>query len=879
VRLGNRLHLGRGRVACFMAAVVVASLGIAAPVSAATGIDVDMQLGRAISGTVSGGGSPVAEVNIDVCPPATPYGGPDCFGGQSVSGGQFRLGGLPEGTWLLRVTPPDYPDENGVIPDVAGGFYAGGSVVPSPVGADVLSTVTGDVSVSVDLPSGGHVAGVVSSTAGPVADVTVTACIVTTFNCVQATSDSAGAYDIPGLETDDYLVRIEVTSGVDLQSGFVAHGGIVRDDTLADVVDVVAGSATTVDVTLPAGRHVSGTISGPAGPLEAADVSACLVPDGFPCYSATSASDGTYTVTGLSQASYYVRIIDAAGALPTVFYRSDGITGNYRDGTPVDVSDADATGIDAAVPAPATLDGTVTRPGGEPAEFALVQACLGSCNDANFYGETDATGAYSVGPLPPGDYVVNLFSQGDVLGGYYTSAGLVELEADAESIPIPAGAAASLDLALAEGASISGSLELSDGTPIVGEISACAGEICQSGSVEDGSFQVNGVRPGTYVISFTPDVGTGYLEGYHATGGLVRSPADATPIVIAATEDETVALVVPAESGAIEGTITGEGAGAVADARVVACASADDCGVADSASDGSYLISGLWPDEYQVKVFGIGDFSTSWYAIGGSVTDESLASFVAVGDGGGGSGNTEPGTNVTVEPVDVGTGSSPVTVTFANVSGAGETSLTILSSGPGAPSGYAFADPPAYFDLSTTAAFSGNVEVCIDYGHVPFQGDESLLRLIHRADETWTDITTSQDPAVDEVCGVTTSLSPFVVATELYPFAGFYAPLANPPTINLAKAGAQLTLKFSLGRDLGMGIVAEDSPLSYPIDCTSSARIGPRSVPEFRLTYETKVSRYSIRWRTERAWSGGCREFEVVLLDGSEHSVLFDFRP
>ncbi|MEQ9569615.1 MAG: PKD domain-containing protein, partial [Longimicrobiales bacterium] len=134
-------------------------------------------------------------------------------------------------------------------------------------------------------------------------------------------------------------------------------------------------------------------------------------------------------------------------------------------------------------------------------------------------------------------------------------------------------------------------------------------------------------------------------------------------------------------------------------------------------------------------------------------------------------GNTRPGTNVAVaNPTDRTTGeASPVTVTFAEVTAAGETTVasgTVGQGGPPAPGGFRLGQPPTFFDVETTASFVGTVEICIDYSGLRF-GNENAIRLMHH-DETsgWEDVTTSRDSSNDIVCGTTSSLSPFLVAEQ-----------------------------------------------------------------------------------------------------------------
>ena len=128
--------------------------------------------------------------------------------------------------------------------------------------------------------------------------------------------------------------------------------------------------------------------------------------------------------------------------------------------------------------------------------------------------------------------------------------------------------------------------------------------------------------------------------------------------------------------------------------------------------------------------------------------------------------NTPPGTNVDVQPVDETTGQpAPVTMTFDEVLTAGDT--TVTSSAPSGnevlPQGFILGDPPVFYDISTTATFAGDVQVCFDYSGLSFTDDQNL-RLFHSSDGiVWFDITTSLDTQNDIICGLTSSFSFFGV--------------------------------------------------------------------------------------------------------------------
>jgi len=152
-----------------------------------------------------------------------------------------------------------------------------------------------------------------------------------------------------------------------------------------------------------------------------------------------------------------------------------------------------------------------------------------------------------------------------------------------------------------------------------------------------------------------------------------------------------------------------------------------------------------------------GDIITATTAI--TLTTEFTPCFV-VAD------NTPVGTNVVVPVEDPVTGDTPVTVTFDNVSGAGNTSLVVAGSGPPPPSGFAFGN--SYFEITSDATFD-SVEVCVTYDDGDIPGEESDLQLLHYNDVTmmWDNTTTSHDMVNNILCGRTDSFSPFMIAADI----------------------------------------------------------------------------------------------------------------
>ena len=252
-------------------------------------------------------------------------------------------------------------------------------------------------------------------------------------------------------------------------------------------------------------------------------------------------------------------------------------------------------------------------------------------------------------------------------------------------------------------------------------------------------------------------------------------------------------------------------------------------------------------------------------------------------------GSTPTGTTVEVEiPVTLpGGGAALVEVTFGKVDGAGTTSVTASSSPtsgtPAIPAGLKVGDPPVYYDVSTNANvdFSQGVKLCFGWNDGQFV-DEPSIRLWHLNGSVWEDITTLPvDTANNVVCGVSSSLSPFVLTERAYAFAGFFNPVGNTG-LNAVKPGAAVPFKFSLGANYGLSIFASGYPHSVPFDCArwtaGTAIEALETAGNSTLTYDAATGQYTYVWKTEKAWAGTCRQVLMRFTDGTERSALFDFR-
>jgi hypothetical protein len=147
-------------------------------------------------------------------------------------------------------------------------------------------------------------------------------------------------------------------------------------------------------------------------------------------------------------------------------------------------------------------------------------------------------------------------------------------------------------------------------------------------------------------------------------------------------------------------------------------------------------------------------------------------------------GSTPSGSNIAVLPVNQTTGTSNTTIelTFSNVTTPGTTTVVQSNTGAPPPTGLQLGTPAVYFNISSTATFSGPVEVCINYTGTTFEPGAPLELLHGEPDGSWTVVTTSLNTTDRIICGSVSSFSPFVVARRT-------AAPALPPSVTAAVNG------------------------------------------------------------------------------------------
>jgi hypothetical protein len=121
------------------------------------------------------------------------------------------------------------------------------------------------------------------------------------------------------------------------------------------------------------------------------------------------------------------------------------------------------------------------------------------------------------------------------------------------------------------------------------------------------------------------------------------------------------------------------------------------------------------------------------------------------------------------------------------------------------------------------------------------------------------------------------------ISPELaYNFQGFFSPVNAFPRLNSASAGNTVPIKFSLGGDKGLSIFLDKYPAYRKVSCTNPtipiANDKPVSAGQSALVYDAQSGQYIYNWRTDKSWKGTCREFAVMLKDGTRKTAVFQFK-
>jgi hypothetical protein len=105
--------------------------------------------------------------------------------------------------------------------------------------------------------------------------------------------------------------------------------------------------------------------------------------------------------------------------------------------------------------------------------------------------------------------------------------------------------------------------------------------------------------------------------------------------------------------------------------------------------------------------------------------------------------------------------------------------------------------------------------------------------------------------------------------------------VANPPTINRAHAGQAIPMKFSLGGNFGLDILAPGSPTATQVNCSTGVLVNTATMTDTAgnsgLQFDPSSGTDTYVWKTSKSWAGTCQQFSLTLNDGTSHTAIFQF--
>jgi hypothetical protein len=116
-----------------------------------------------------------------------------------------------------------------------------------------------------------------------------------------------------------------------------------------------------------------------------------------------------------------------------------------------------------------------------------------------------------------------------------------------------------------------------------------------------------------------------------------------------------------------------------------------------------------------------------------------------------------------------------------------------------------------------------------------------------------------------------------------YAFSGFANPIATLPALNKATAGRTVPVKYSL-RDANGAVIPDlnsfASLASAPAACDTNVPTADAEETDGTgsTTIEFDSGQFVYHWKTQSAWAGTCRVLQLTLTDGTQHTVVFQFR-
>jgi len=367
-------------------------------------IDFLLEAAGTISGTIEDATTlvPLADVDLDVF---DVVGNRLDFSALTGPDGSYTIARLPAGNYVIKSDPSsstDYPDR----------YFDG--VLDKASATPVTVTASADTpAIDFKLTKGGWISGTIRDSNG----IALTGIDLDIFDGLgvrleaSARSGIDGSYRLGPLASGSYVVRADPKS----TSGYLLQYYPDSPDATTASLVVVNVSATTamVDFSLPDAGWIEGFVTDQFGsPLQGIDLdlfdAVTLLHED---QSATSDLDGHYLIGPLAVQSYLVRADPSASQMRVREYFNEQAV--RTDANPVAVSaGVGTTNINFTLSQGSSIRGFArSRADGSPIVGADIDVFRSDLSRMDQSATTQMDGAFIVGPLPPGNYLVKVDAQ------------------------------------------------------------------------------------------------------------------------------------------------------------------------------------------------------------------------------------------------------------------------------------------------------------------------------------------------------------------------------------------------------------------------------------------------------------------------------------
>jgi hypothetical protein len=361
---------------------------------------------------------------------------------------------------------------------------------------------------------GGSIVGTVRDAAGtpvPGAQLWLYDSTNNTRSSIATQSDAQGRYDFEGLAAKGFKVAVENTQErPDLVPRFAPSARTVEEAA------IVTPGVGEVDVTLPEGGVISGTVSAGDGPLASACVNAEVTKDGVTAagpMSGVSDVNGHYRVQGLDDGTYHVSFRDCRQNPVLTPVNWQGDQREASGGAVTLTLGQEVSGIDQQLFPGASAHGRVVDGSGT----AVAGACATLIPTVGGYSLANAT----VGTGPDGTWQTTSVLAPNTLyavSSYACGPDDTYLSSTASVTTGEAGTdVAAPDVVRSKGGSFSGTVTDQFGQPVkdvcIEPVTPANASVGLGHMDDQGHYTIAAVAPGTWTARFY-DCGAGMVDTY-----------------------------------------------------------------------------------------------------------------------------------------------------------------------------------------------------------------------------------------------------------------------------------------------------------------------------------------------------------------------------